>query len=134
MHLYGLLLVSLLLACAAPCFGQPGLCPAGPAYRADMIGAARCFGAAAAQPWLGHATAAGTASFAARSAAAPQHFRRHPVGYSGLDGQPGSLTLSSLGMGTYLGGADEATDARVAAAVAQVRRDADALPSATALD
>ncbi|PRW56126.1 aldo keto reductase [Chlorella sorokiniana] len=84
-----------------------------------MIGAARCFGAAAAQqPWLGHATAACTAAFAARStAAAPQHFRRHPVGYSGVQDPLGSLTLSSLGVGTYLGGADEATDARVAAAV-----------------
>lgn len=88
-----------------------------------MIGAARCFGAAAVQqPWLGHATAAGTASFAARSTAAvPPHFRRHPVSYSGVDGPPGSLTLSSLGIGTYLGGEDEATDARVAAAVVTVR-------------
>lgn len=117
--LHRLSLASLLLVLGSPAAGQPSACPAGPS--GDMLGAARCFGAAAAQqPWLGHATAAGTASFAARSTAAA-HFRRHPVSYSGVDDPPGRLMLSSLGIGTYLGGADEATDARVAAAVVTVR-------------
>jgi aryl-alcohol dehydrogenase-like predicted oxidoreductase len=47
----------------------------------------------------GRATPEGTGAFAARSPAAPAHFRT-----------AGELTLSSLGLGTYLGGEDDATD------------------------
>ena len=56
----------------------------------------------------GHATAAGTARFHARIAAevAPDH-ARHAHG----------LTLSSLGLGTYLGAADDARDAAYATAI-----------------
>lgn len=113
---YLLFVVLQLLSFGRRVCSQPGACPAG--QPDSMIGAARCFGAAAAQqPWLGHATAAGTAAYAAaRTTAAPQHFR-----HSGVQDAPGSLTLSSLGVGTYLGGADEATDARVAAAIVTVR-------------
>lgn len=53
--------------------------------------------------------------------AAPQHFRRHPVHYSGIDELPGGLLLISIGVGTYLGGADAATDEKVAQAIIQVR-------------
>lgn len=47
----------------------------------------------------GRATLEGTKRFAARSAAAPGHFR-----------EAMGLSLSSLGLGTYLGDEDEATD------------------------
>ncbi len=54
----------------------------------------------------GRATPEGTAAFAARQASAhPQHWR------SAL-----GLTLSSIGMGTYLGNADPVTDGKYAAA------------------
>jgi aryl-alcohol dehydrogenase-like predicted oxidoreductase len=54
----------------------------------------------------GRATAAGTAAFAQKSHAAPGHFRPAL-----------SLTVSSLGIGTYLGRDDDATDALYAQAV-----------------
>jgi len=47
----------------------------------------------------GSASPEGTERFARRSAGAPGHFRK-----------TGDLTLSSLGLGTYLGSEDEATD------------------------
>jgi aryl-alcohol dehydrogenase-like predicted oxidoreductase len=58
----------------------------------------------------GTATPEGTARFAARAAgfAAPGHFRPGPAG----------LMLSSLGLGTYLGNSDDATDAAVMQAAA----------------
>jgi aryl-alcohol dehydrogenase-like predicted oxidoreductase len=49
----------------------------------------------------GRATAEGTDGFAQRSAAASGHFRATPDG----------LRLSSIGLGTYLGDEDDATDA-----------------------
>ncbi len=55
----------------------------------------------------GRATAEGTKRFADRSGAAPGHFR-----------EAMGLWLSSLGLGTYLGGEDAATDAGYEAAVA----------------
>lgn len=58
----------------------------------------------------GHATAEGTARFFARHAdrVAADHARR-----------AGELALSSVGIGTYLGAADEARDAGYAAAIAR---------------
>lgn len=58
----------------------------------------------------GHATAEGTARFFARHAphCAPDHVRR-----------AGTLSLSSVGIGTYLGAADDARDAGYAAAIAR---------------
>lgn len=56
----------------------------------------------------GRATPEGTERFAARSAAAPGHFRA----------ALGGLSLSSIGLGTYLGGEDARTDAGYEAAVA----------------
>jgi len=56
----------------------------------------------------GRATAEGTASFAAKVRVAEGHF------HTGFDG----LTMSSLGMGTYLGKPDDATDSAVSQAVA----------------
>ncbi|MEP6992921.1 MAG: aldo/keto reductase [Acidobacteriota bacterium] len=56
----------------------------------------------------GRATAEGTSRFAARSNAAPGHF--HDAW--------GGLSLSSIGLGTYLGDEDEATDAGYEACVA----------------
>jgi len=54
----------------------------------------------------GRATAEGTAAFAKRSASAhPQHWR-----------QALGLTISSIGMGSYLGNADPVTDGKYAAA------------------
>lgn len=74
--------------------------------------------AAADAPWPGHATAAGTAAWAAESKSATVDlFRMHAVHYSGVDSPPGSLTLSSLGVGTYLGGSDAETDELVTSAV-----------------
>src|ERR1700693_1684586 len=60
-----------------------------------------------------HATAEGTGSYAARFAAtaAPKHFRA-PVNCSA----PAPL-LSSIGIGTYLGQPDEATDRSYTAAM-----------------
>jgi hypothetical protein len=55
----------------------------------------------------GRATAEGTARFRDASAAAPGHFR----------GGAGGVWLSSLGIGTYLGRDDAATDALYAASV-----------------
>jgi aryl-alcohol dehydrogenase-like predicted oxidoreductase len=55
----------------------------------------------------GRATLEGTRQFAARSAAAPGHFR-----------EAMGLSLSSLGLGTYLGEEDEATDRGYEACVA----------------
>ena len=52
----------------------------------------------------GYATPAGTAGFASRF---PGHF------YRNFDG----LTLSTLGLGTYLGDADDATDRAYEAAI-----------------
>ncbi len=54
----------------------------------------------------GHATPEGTAGFAAASGARPSNFREF-----------GGLTLSNVGMGTYLGEADPATDGLVEDAV-----------------
>jgi aryl-alcohol dehydrogenase-like predicted oxidoreductase len=48
----------------------------------------------------GRATAEGTLAFAGRSPADPSHFRQTSSG----------LTLSSIGLGTYLGDEDDATD------------------------
>jgi aryl-alcohol dehydrogenase-like predicted oxidoreductase len=60
----------------------------------------------------GHATAEGTRRFAARSAHLPKaHFRD-------LQG----LSVSSIGLGTYLGDADDATDALQRAAIASCLR------------
>jgi aryl-alcohol dehydrogenase-like predicted oxidoreductase len=62
--------------------------------------------------WLaGHATADGTARYAARFAAtlAPEHFRP----------REGGLRVASVGIGTYLGREDDATDALYRAAVAR---------------
>ena len=56
----------------------------------------------------GRATPEGTQRFAARSAVAPGHFR------TAMDG----LSLSSIGLGTYLGREDAATDAGYEACVA----------------
>ncbi|GAB4820952.1 hypothetical protein N2152v2_007998 [Parachlorella kessleri] len=87
--------------------------------------AASCYAASCTQGmqrWAGHSTAAGTAQFAAGvlgSKVAEGHFRRHNIDYSGVDSQAGALTLSSLGVGTYLGNADKATDDLVANAVIQ---------------
>src|SRR5437588_7044967 len=55
-----------------------------------------------------HATSKGTRQFAAHFAksAAPGHFR-----------EAQGLTLSSLGLGTYLGQPDEKTDARYTSAI-----------------
>ncbi len=60
----------------------------------------------------GRATAEGTAAYAARlqPPCAAEHFRQGA----------GGLTLSSLGMGTYLGAPDDATDERYLAAVQRV--------------
>ncbi|KAL4440685.1 hypothetical protein ABPG77_000394 [Micractinium sp. CCAP 211/92] len=69
-------------------------------------------------PWAGHATPAGTAVWAAHSERASRGlFRSHSVHYSGVDSPPGSLTVSSLGIGTYLGGGDAETDELVTSAV-----------------
>ena len=54
----------------------------------------------------GHATGNGTAQFAAGSAVLPVNFKRFL-----------SLTLSNVGMGTYLGNPDSATDKMVNAAI-----------------
>ena len=63
----------------------------------------------------GHATSTGTRALADRAVqggrASPRHFRS----FAGL-------TLSSLGMGTYLGDPDPATDRRVAGAVSEALR------------
>jgi aryl-alcohol dehydrogenase-like predicted oxidoreductase len=61
-------------------------------------------------PLLNHATPVGTSHYADRFAAgaARNHFRRQQ-----------GLTLSSIGIGTYLGNADEATDLSYANAVAR---------------
>jgi aryl-alcohol dehydrogenase-like predicted oxidoreductase len=61
-------------------------------------------------PLLNHATPEGTARYAERFAtrAATSHFRRQQ-----------GLTLSSIGIGTYLGNPDEATDLSYANAVAR---------------
>jgi len=59
----------------------------------------------------GRATDAGTRRFAQRSSAAPGHFR-----------QAGDLLLSSIGLGTYLGREDAATDAGYEACVALALR------------
>jgi aryl-alcohol dehydrogenase-like predicted oxidoreductase len=56
----------------------------------------------------GRATADGTGRFAERSASAPGHFRT----------AMGGLSLSSIGLGTYLGGEDAATDAGYESCVA----------------
>ena len=55
----------------------------------------------------GQATPEGTARFRDAADAATGHFRRSPEG----------LSLSSLGIGTYLGGDDAKTDALYAASV-----------------
>src|SRR6187200_1335349 len=54
----------------------------------------------------GHATAEGTAAFAKKHAALPAEHFRSTLG----------LTLSSIGMGSYLGNADPVTDGKYAAA------------------
>ncbi|KAL4457530.1 hypothetical protein ABPG75_012395 [Micractinium tetrahymenae] len=97
-------------ACKASC-GVVARCVCG------MAGSAAA-AAAADAPWAGHATAAGTAAWAAASAGtSPSLFRQHAVRYSGLDAPAGSLTLSSLGIGTYLGGSNAETDELVTSAV-----------------
>ena len=60
------------------------------------------------RPLSGHATPDGTARYAARhpELEAAGHFRRL-----------GALTVSSIGLGTYLGEADDATDARYEEAI-----------------
>ncbi len=62
----------------------------------------------------GRATAAGTAAFVdariARQSLSPEHFRKAPLG-------GGEVYVSSLGLGTYLGKDDDATDAGYAAAL-----------------
>ncbi|MCE2508120.1 MAG: aldo/keto reductase [Nitrosopumilaceae archaeon] len=68
----------------------------------------------------GHATPEGTKKFAASSPAGISNYRTF-----------GSLTLSSVGMGTYLGDSDDATDATVESAVAEsVRRGVNVLDTA----
>ena len=64
-------------------------------------------------PLLNHATPEGTARYAQRFAerAAKKHFRRQQ-----------GLTLSSIGIGTYLGDADEATDLSYSNAIEQAVR------------
>jgi aryl-alcohol dehydrogenase-like predicted oxidoreductase len=57
----------------------------------------------------GHATAEDTARYAAAHPAAPGHWRRAAGGW----------TVSSVGLGTYLGPDDDATDAGYAAALAR---------------
>lgn len=106
-------------ACAAACAVIPRC----------ARGMASVAAAAAETRWHGHATAAGTGRWAAASAAvaaagatrpAVGHFRQYvPRGAAAGEDEP--LTLSSLGLGTYLGGDDAATDEAVTAAVIQVR-------------
>ena len=68
----------------------------------------------------GYATSEGTGGFAASSPAGRSNYRTF-----------GSLTLSSVGMGTYLGESDDATDAAVEGAVAEsVRRGVNVLDTA----
>ena len=64
-------------------------------------------------PLSNHATSEGTARYAERFAdrGAHQHFRRQQ-----------GLTLSSIGIGTYLGNADDATDLGYADAVKRAVR------------
>lgn len=64
-------------------------------------------------PLLNHATPEGTARYAERFAerAAKKHFRRQQ-----------GLTLSSIGIGTYLGDADQATDLSYSNAIEQAVR------------
>lgn len=57
---------------------------------------------------IGRATADGTARYAARAAAADGHFRRL-----------GDVSLSSVGLGTYLGRDDDATDVAYREAIAR---------------
>jgi aryl-alcohol dehydrogenase-like predicted oxidoreductase len=63
-----------------------------------------------------HATAAGTRRYAARFAAsaAPGHFRE--PAHCAVPGEPAPL-LSSIGIGTYLGAPDEATDQAYTASI-----------------
>lgn len=64
-----------------------------------------------------HATAEGTARYAGRFPELRQHFRS-PVGVPGAAG----LSLPGIGLGTYLGGTDEAADQAYTAAIEQALR------------
>ena len=82
---------------------------------------------AALQKWAGHATPQGTSRYASGEVLgfkpAAGHFREHAVSYSGVgdrEAPTSSLVLSSLGVGTYLGRPDEATDEAVSNAGARV--------------
>lgn len=70
--------------------------------------------------WNGHATQEGTLDFSKGETqgftAAEGHFRKHSVLVS-KDGLTTDLTLSSIGIGTYLGDADDATDELVENAI-----------------
>ena len=73
---------------------------------------------AALQKWAGHATHEGTSKYASGQLLGFQpaqgHFREHTDACSGVGGTPAaSLVLSSLGVGTYLGRPDDATDEAV---------------------
>ena len=64
--------------------------------------------------WQGYATPGGTARFSLGGlgfTAAPGHFRKH----GGAGGE--ALTLGSIGLGSYLGNADDETDTLVVNAV-----------------
>lgn len=72
------------------------------------------------EPWDGACNAADSAAFAAAHASrtTPGHFRRSAHLLRGAEAVDAhSVTLSSLGVGTYLGRPDDATDAAVSAAV-----------------
>jgi hypothetical protein len=72
------------------------------------------------EPWDGACNAADSAAFAAAHASrtTPGHFRRSAHLLRGAEAvNAHSVTLSSLGVGTYLGRPDDATDAAVSAAV-----------------
>jgi aryl-alcohol dehydrogenase-like predicted oxidoreductase len=99
-------------SCAASCGTGPG-CAAVPVARPVF-----------ATPWRGACSEAGTRSFAAAHAdAGDGHFRRDPqlLGEFLTPGQRVRstpwVTLSSLGVGTYLGDEDDRTDAAVTRAV-----------------
>ena len=65
----------------------------------------------------GHATAAGTRRYAARFPQLREHFRA-PAGSAQLS----ELTLPGIGLGTYLGATDRASDAAYTAAIEQALR------------
>lgn len=106
-----------------PAWAQAGECLRNPVFMRKFCKAScklvpRCFARIDEGLWRGHATPAGTSRFALGSSAAEGHFRQHSVLYSGVDSaEDASLTLSSLGMGTYLGASDADTDEAVTSAV-----------------